>query len=74
MMEDLRINWQQFINWFNATLVKYGSSIPPLKYITKGKKSQAVRLIKDTGTKQVLIDAVIHMAQSDLCNGRKRSP
>lgn len=72
-MEDLRIDWQQFIKWFNATLKHYGSAIPPITYITKGKKAQAQRLIYETGTKQVLIDAVVHMAQSDFCNGRKRS-
>ena len=68
--EGLRIDWLQFVTWFNATLKRYGSTIPELIYITKGKKAQVQRLVYETGTKQVLIDSVVHMAQSDLCNGR----
>ena len=72
-MEDLRIDWNQFIKWFNATLEHYKSAIPPIVYITPGKRRQAQRLVNDTGTKKVLIDAVVHMAQSDFCNGRKKT-
>ena len=67
---ELRIDWDQFIKWFNATLQMYGSTIAPLKYITKGKRVQAQRIVNELGTKQVLIDAVVAMAKSDLCNGR----
>ena len=70
---ELRIDWDQFTNWFNATLQMYGSSIAPLKYITKGKRVQAQRIVNELGTKQVLIDAVVAMAKSDLCNGRCRT-
>ena len=68
--DNLRIDWNQFIKWFNGTLKRYGSVIPELRYISPGKKSQAQRLVNDAGTKQVLIDAVVHMAKSDKCNGR----
>ena len=70
---ELRIDWNQFIKWFNATLQMYGSSIAPLKYITKGKRVQAQRIVNELGTKQVLIDAVVAMAKSNLCNGRCRT-
>jgi len=70
---ELRIDWDQFTKWFNATLQMYGSSIAPLKYITKGKRVQAQRIVNELGTKQVLIDAVVAMAKSDLCNGRCRT-
>ena len=72
-MEDLRIDWNLFITWFNATLKHYGSAIAPIAYITRGKKAHAQRLVSEAGTKQVLIDAVVHMAKSDVLNGRKRS-
>ena len=47
--------------------------IPELKYITKGKKAQVQRIVKELGTKQALIDAVVNMARSDVCNGRVRT-
>ena len=72
-MEDLKINWPAFISFFNATLQLHGSVIPELKYITKGKKAQVQRIVKELGTKQALIDAVVNMARSDVCNGRVRS-
>jgi len=72
-MEDLKMNWAQFMKWFNGTLKKYGSAIPELKYISTGKKAQVQRLVNDAGTKAVLIDAVEHMAKSDMCNGRKNT-
>lgn len=72
-MEDLKINWPAFISFFNATLRLHGSVIPELKYITKGKKAQVQRIVKELGTKQALIDAVVNMARSDVCNGRVRT-
>ena len=52
----LKINWPAFISFFNATLQLHGSVIPELKYITKGKKAQVQRIVKELGTKQALID------------------
>jgi len=69
----LKIDWERFIAWFNATLKQYGSAIPPVKVITKGKRVQAQRIINDLGSKDVLTDAVVHMAKSDFCNGRRRT-
>lgn len=71
--EHLKIDWEQFTAWFNATLAMYGSAIAPLRFVTKGKRVQAQRIINELGSKQVLVDAVVHMAKSDLCNGRTRS-
>ena len=31
------------------------------------------RIVKELGTKQALIDAVVNMARSDVCNGRVRT-
>jgi hypothetical protein len=69
----LKIDWERFIAWFNATLKQYGSAIPPVKVITKGKRVQAQRIINELGSKDVLTDAVEHMAKSDFCNGRRRT-
>ena len=69
----LKIDWERFIAWFNATLKQYGSTIPPVKVITKGKRVQAQRIINDLGSKDVLTEAVVNMAKSDFCNGRRRT-
>ena len=69
----LKIDWERFIAWFNATLKQYGSVIPPVKVITKGKRVQTQRIINELGSKDVLTDAVVAMAKSDFCNGRRRT-
>ena len=69
----LKIDWERFIAFFNATMKKYGSAIPPVVVITKGKRVQAQRIVNELGTKDVLIDAVEHMAKSDFLNGRRHS-
>ena len=74
---DLKIDWPSFIKWFNLTLEQYNSPIERLKYLTKGKKAQLQRIVNEAGTKDILIDAVVNMASSDLLNGRiktKRFP
>ena len=71
--ESLKIDWPVFISRFNATLRHYGSAIPELKYLSKGKKVQAQRIVNEAGTQQILIDAVVNMAKSDLCNGRVKT-
>ena len=72
-MERLFIDWPEFIRFFNATLKKYGSVIEPIQYVTEGKKKHVQRIVDSIGTKQVLIDAVVNMAKSDLCNARVRN-
>lgn len=69
----LKIDWPVFISRFNASLKHYGSAIPELKYISKGKKAQAQRIVNEAGTQQILIDAVVNMMKSDFCNGRVRT-
>ena len=69
----LKIDWERFIAFFNATLKKYGSAIAPVKVITKGKRVQAQRIVNELGTKDVLADAVVAMAKSDFLNGRRHS-
>ena len=66
----LYINWPSFIRFFNETLHKEGSSIEPLRYLSKGKKSRVQALVNRWNTKQALVDAVVKMAKSDLLNGR----
>ena len=73
-MEDLKINWTAFIRFYNATLQMNGSAIPTLKIITKGKKAQLQRIVRELGSKQFLIDAVVNMARSDFLNGRIKTP
>ena len=73
IMEDLKIDWTRFMQFFNDTMKRNGSCISPLRYISKGKKAQVQRLVKEIGTKQVLVDAVVHLAKSDFLNGRVRS-
>ena len=36
--ENLKIDWPSFIRFFNDTLRRHGSAIPPLTVITKGKR------------------------------------
>ena len=70
---NLKIDWEAFIVFFNNTLKKYGSVIQPLKYISHGKKSQLQEIVNEYGTKGILVDAVVNMARSDLCNGKVKS-
>lgn len=66
----LYIHWPSFIRFFNETLHKEGSTIEPLRYLSKGKKSRVQALVNRWNTKQALVDAVVKMAKSDLLNGR----
>jgi len=70
--EDLKINWEAFIRFFNATLKLHGSNIRPIAYLSKGKKSRVQSLVNHWNTKQALVDAVVNMARSDFLNGRKK--
>jgi hypothetical protein len=70
--EDLKINWEAFIRFFNATLKLHGSNIRPIAYLSKGKKSRVQSLVNHWNTKQALVDAVVSMARSDFLNGRKK--
>ena len=70
--EDLKINWDAFIRFFNATLRLHGSAIRPITYLSKGKKSRVQSLVNHWNTKQALVDAVVNMARSDFLNGRKK--
>lgn len=70
--EDLKINWDAFISFFNATLRLHGSAIRPIAYLSKGKKSRVQSLVNRWNTKQALVDAVVNMARSDFLNGRKK--
>ena len=73
MMKELNIDWDAFVHFFNATLRLHNSIIPPLKYVSRGKKAQVQRLVNEFKTKQILVDAVVNMARSDICNGRIRT-
>ena len=68
--EDLKINWEAFVRFFNATLQMHGSIIRPIAYLSKGKKSRVQALVNRWNTKQALVDAVVNMARSDFLNGR----
>ena len=70
--ENLKIDWQSFIRFFNATLKLNGSNIRPIAYLSKGKKSRVQSLVNHWNTKQALVDAVVNMARSDFLNGRKK--
>ncbi len=70
--EDLKINWDAFIRFFNATLKLHGSAIRPIAYLSKGKKSRVQALVNHWNTKKALVDAVVSMARSDFLNGRKK--
>ena len=66
----LYIDWPSFIRFYNDTLHKEGSTIEPLRYLSKGKKSRVQALVNRWNTKQALAEAVVKMAKSDLLNGR----
>ena len=69
-MENLKIDWDEFIRFFNATLKQYGSNISPITFLTKGKKSRVQALVNQCKSRQLLDDAVIAMARSNFLNGR----
>ena len=68
--KDLKIDWNEFLRWFDATMKRYGSIIPAPKFLTTGKKAQVQRLVNQFGSKEILAQAVVNMARSDVCNGR----
>ena len=72
--EPLKIDWPNFIKWYNLTLKQYGSVIPELVVISPGKKAQVQRIVNTLGSKELLMTAVIKMAKSDFLNGRKKTP
>ena len=71
---DLKIDWVDFIRYHNEMIDRYKSICPKLRYLTKGKKAQVQRIVNEQGTRQVIYDAARNMAQSDVCNGRIKTP
>ena len=72
-MGEINVDWKKFTTFFNDALTRYKSVIPPITFISKGKRSQITRLLKQVGSENVLYNAALRMIQSDLCNGRVRS-
>ena len=70
---NLKIDWTEFIRFFNETMRRHHSIIPELIWLTRGKKAQVQRLVNELGTMDVLNKAVENMARSDVCNGRIRT-
>lgn len=70
--KDLKIDWNEFLRWFDATMKRYGSIIPAPKFLTTGKKAQVQRLVNQFGSKEILVQAVVNMARSDVRRSRPR--
>ena len=71
-LASLYIDWDAFIAFFNDTLRRFGSNIPRLEFVSKGKKTQVQSLVNEYNTKQALMIAVEKMARSDFLNGRRK--
>ena len=67
---NLKVNWDAFILFFNNTLKANGSTLPPLKYLSKGMKSRIQRIVNQWKTKRALFDACVKLAKSNFLNGR----
>ena len=72
MEDELKIDYEQFMSWVEQTMKRYGSAIPVPKFLSKGKRSQITRLVKEAGSKKLLEEAIVNMAKSDILNGRVR--
>ena len=70
LRKDLKIDWTAFICFFNSSLSRYGSVIPPIEWLSKGKKSRVQALVNRWNSKKALQRAVEKMLQSDFLNGR----
>lgn len=68
---DLKMNWAAFIRYYNSVLTFYGSSIEPLKRISRGYRARIQQMVNEEGEKNFLGDAITNMAKSDFLNGRK---
>ena len=64
------VDWAAFIRFFNSSLSRYGSVIPPIEWLSKGKKSRVQALVNRWNSKKALQRAVEKMLQSDFLNGR----
>ncbi len=70
--EDLRIDFDAFLRFFNQSLREAGSSIAQQAFITKGYKARLQSLAYEYNSKLPLITAVRKMAASDFLNGRAK--
>ena len=71
--EDLRIDYDAFLRFFNETLRREKSSIPQCLNLSAGYCHRLQALVNEYNTKTVLMTAVRKMARSDFLNGRVKS-
>ena len=68
--EDLRIDVDAFLKFFNDTLQREKSSIPTAEFVSPGYGRRIQALANAYNSKTVLVIAVQKMARSDFLNGR----
>ena len=70
LRKEIKIDWAAFIRYFNDSLKRYGSVIPRIEWLSKGKKSRVQALVNRWESKKVMLVAIEKMMQSDFLNGR----
>ena len=70
LRKDIKIDWAAFIRYYNDSLKRYGSVIPRIEWLSKGKKSRVQALVNRWESKKVMLVAIEKMMQSDFLNGR----
>ncbi len=71
--EDLRIDFDAFLRFFNKTIRDEKSSISQVSFLSKGYRHRLQYLVNSYNTKTALITAVQKMLKSDFLNGRVNS-
>lgn len=70
--EDLKIDFDAFLRFFNQTLRDAGSNIAMQAYISKGYRHRLQHIANEYNSKAPLITAVRKMAASNFLNGRNK--
>ncbi len=71
--EDLRVDFDAFLRFFNQTLREAGSNIAQVAYLSRGYRHRLQYIVNSYNTKQALLTAVRKMTASDFLNGRIKS-
>ena len=72
VQEDLKIDWDAFLRFFNGLIDTNGSNIAKVPYLSRGMKRNIQMLVYEWNSKGALVDACIKLVRSDFLNGRKK--
>ena len=71
--EELKIDYDAFLRFFNQTLREAGSGISPVAFLSRGYKARLQHIANEYNSKDALIQAIQKLAKSDFLNGRVNS-